>query len=68
MYLKKMYCDIKLLDSSIKERRPIKVVATGDAARMSQRGHTVTVCGLKIVDERHPEQVPLPPFHLSSPL
>jgi hypothetical protein len=66
MYLKKMYCDIKL-DSAIKERRPIKVVATGDAARMSQRGHTVTVCGLKIVDERHPEQVPLPPLPSRQP-
>jgi hypothetical protein len=66
MYLKKMYCDIKL-DSATKESKPLKVVATGDAARMSQRGHTVTVCGLKIVDERHPEQVLLRPLPSPKP-
>ena len=52
-YLKLKYYDLK---SEKKSRaNPWLVVATGDAARVSQRGATVTICGLKVCDTDHPE-------------
>ena len=53
-YLKAKYVDLCM--ESVTNQDPWVVVVTGDAARMSQRGHQVTTCGIKICDRRHPEQ------------
>jgi hypothetical protein len=53
-YLKKTYVDLRL--DSVTDKNPWQIIVTGDAARMSQRGHNITVCGIKICDKRHSAQ------------
>lgn len=51
-YLKRKYYDLKLVTG---KSDPWIILATGDGARVSQRNATVTICGLKVCDLRHPD-------------
>jgi hypothetical protein len=52
-YLKRKYYDLRYED--ISEDTPWMIAVTGDAAKVG-RSACATVCGLKVVDPRHPEQ------------
>lgn len=51
-YLKRKYVDLK---AKCTKEDPFIVCPTGDGLRVSQRGASMAMCGLKVVDRKHPE-------------